>query len=314
MRPTVPFVHGLNSAEGDLWLEALRAAQPSFDIVLGEQLTPAQAEQAQVAIVANTDPAELARLPQLKWIHSLWAGVEKLMTALPHPQVRVTRLVDPCLTNTMTEAVLAWTLYLHRDMPRYAGQQAKRNWQQWPVPLPSERVTGVLGLGELGGASAARLAANGFEVLGWSRSPKKVEGLKTFCGDEGLGHVLGRADIIVLLLPLTPHTMGLIDQQRLDTMKAGSSIINFARGAIIETDALFAALNSGRLNHAVLDVFTQEPLPADSELWAHPNITVLPHISAPTNKTSASKQVVETISRWFADGTAPSFVDALQGY
>lgn len=314
MRPIVPFVHGLNSVEGDQWLTALLAAQPEFDIVQSKQVTPAQASQVQVAIVANPDPAHLAKLPNLKWVHSLWAGVEKLMSALPDPNVRVARLIDNCLTDTMSEAVLAWTLYLHRDMPLYAAQQAKGIWHQWPVRTPSERTIGVLGLGELGSAAATRLAANGFEVLGWSRSPKQIDGLTTFCGDDGLRHVLRNADIIVLLLPLTPDTRGLIGSQALSLMKKGSSLINFARGTIVETEALNAALDSGLLNHAVLDVFTVEPLPADNQLWTNPRVTILPHISAPTNKSSASAHVVGSITRWFAGGSAPIFVDVAQGY
>ena len=314
MKPIVPFVHGLISAEGDLWLAALRAVQPAFEIIAGEHLTPAQTREAQVAIVANPDPSHLARLPNLKWIHSLWAGVEKLMTALPNPQVRVARLVDPCLSDTMTEAVLAWTLYLHRDMQRYAAQQGKSIWQQWPVCRAAERVVGVLGLGELGAAAATRLATNGFEVLGWSRSPKQLDGLKSYHGEAGLQHVLGHSDIVILLLPLTRQTSGIIDHQRLNEMKAGASIINFARGAIIETDALVAALDSSIVDHAVLDVFTLEPLPADSALWGHPKITILPHISAPTNKQSASVQVVDAVNRWFANRSVPAFVDTAQGY
>ncbi len=314
MKPIVPFAHGFTGAERDVWLSALQAPQPAFEIVPAELLTPAQARSAQVAIVANPDPAVLSQLPNLLWVQSLWAGVERLMIALPNPKVRIARLIDACLTETMAEAVLAWTLYLHRDMPRYAAQQAEGIWLQWPVPAAKERVVAVLGLGELGGAAASRLAANGFTVLGWSRSPKTLAGIRTFSGENGLSQVLLHADIVIVLLPLTPQTLGLISHDRLREMKAGSSLINFARGAVVDNDALIAALNTGALDHAVLDVFATEPLPPNSGLWTHPSITVLPHISAPTGKRSASKYVIETITKWFEDGTTPTFVTAEKGY
>jgi glyoxylate/hydroxypyruvate reductase len=314
MKPLVPFIHGLNDHEEHIWLEALRAASPELEIVAGRELTAEQSSRAQVAIVANPDPVHLAGLPNLVWIHSLWAGVERLMPAIAGTHLKVARLVDPILAETMAEAVLAWSLFLHRDMPRYASQQRDKVWQQWPVSRPRERVIGVLGLGHLGAASATILARHGFEVLGWSRSPKTIEGVTTCSGDDGLSALLQQADVVVALLPVTPQTTGLLSAQRLGQMKAGASLINFARGAILDHKALVDCLDSGDLSHAVLDVFLQEPLSADSPLWTHPKITILPHISAPTNKHSAADQVTSTILAWHRDGILPTFVEAGLGY
>jgi glyoxylate/hydroxypyruvate reductase len=314
MRPVVPFIHGLNQQEEAIWLEALRAAGPELEIVAGSVLTAVQARTVQVAIVANPDPTKLADLPNLKWVHSVWAGVEKLMPLLHGSPLKVARHVDDVLTQTMSEAVLAWTLYLHRDMPRYREQQSAQLWQQWPVQRPSACTIGVLGLGQLGGASASRLAQNGFKVLGWSRSPKNLEGVTTYCGDEGLDAMLEASDIVIALLPVTPDTIGLLDARRLGQMKAGASLINFARGAILDHEALVVALDRGALSHAVLDVFLTEPLPQENPLWTHPKITILPHISAPTNKESAAKQVTASIVAWFEDGTEPTFVEVGRGY
>jgi glyoxylate/hydroxypyruvate reductase len=314
MKPLVPLIHGLNDQEEAIWLTALRDAAPELEIVAGHALTPEQSTRAQVALVANPDPVHLANLPNLVWIHSLWAGVERLMPAISGTHLKVARLVDPVLTETMAEAVLSWSLYLHRDMPRYATQQRDKLWQQWPAPRPHERTIGVLGLGQLGAASARILARHGFEVLGWSRSPKCLDGVTTFHGQDGLTSLLQKADIVVALLPVTPETTGLLSAKRLGQMKQGASLINFARGAILDHEALVACLDIGGLNHAVLDVFLQEPLSADSPLWAHPKITILPHISAPTNKKSAAQQVTGRILAWHTIGTLPAFVEEQLGY
>jgi glyoxylate/hydroxypyruvate reductase len=314
MKPLVPFIHGLNHQEEATWLTVLRAAAPELEIIVGHALTPDQSARAQVAIVANPDPAHLANLPNLVWIYSLWAGVERLMPAIAGTHLKVARLVDPVLTQTMAEAVLAWSLYLHRDMPRYAAQQRNKIWQQWPVPRPHERTIGVLGLGQLGAASATILACHGFEVLGWSRSPKTIDGVTSFHSEDGLTTLLQKSDIVIALLPATPQTTRLLSRERLGQMKQGASLINFARGAILDQEALLAGLDAGALNHAVLDVFLQEPLSGDSPLWTHPKITILPHISAPTNKQSAALQVTERIAAWHRDGTVPTFVEAGLGY
>jgi glyoxylate/hydroxypyruvate reductase len=314
MSVIVPFVHGLNASEEAKWIEALQAAATDITVQPLRDLTPDQAQVVQVAIVANPDPAELATLPQLKWVHSLWAGVEKLMPALAQTNINVARLTDTRLTQAMSEAVLAWALYLHRDMPRYRAQQDQKQWQQWPVMIPEDRTIAVLGLGELGAAAAIRLRDNDFKVLGWSRTHKAIEGIETFSGEDGLTTVLRRADIVVVLLPLTPQTQGLLDRHKLAAMKKGASLINFARAAILDEEALLNGLASRHLDHAVLDVFSQEPLPQTSPLWMNPNITILPHISAPTNKSSASVQVVGTIEAWLESGQAPQFVERLRGY
>lgn len=314
MRPIVPFVHRLSESQELSWLAALREAGPSLDIIASRTLTWQQADAAQVAIVANPDPDALAPLPNLKWVHSLWAGVETLMPALAGSGLGVARLVDDVLGETMAEAVLTWCLYLHRDMPRYRAQQDHKTWQQWPVTRARDRTIGVLGLGQLGGAAAMRLAANEFNVLGWSRSPKALKDVTTFHGEDGLIQLLGQADIVVALLPVTPETTGLLNAHRLSGMAQGAALINFARGAILDHAALLTCLDAGTLSHAVLDVFTVEPLPQDSPFWTHPNITILPHISAPTNKASAAAQVTKSITAWFHDGTMPSLVEDVRGY
>lgn len=313
-RHAVPFVHGLSGSDEADWLKVLNAADPNLVVVPQHALSKDQRTRAQVAIVANPNPADLRSLPNLKWVHSLWAGVEKLVPALDGSGIQIARLIDVRMAQTMSEAVLTWSLYLHRDMPRYAAQQAKKHWQQWPVCRPENRTIGVLGLGELGTASATRLVQNGFHVLGWSRSPKQIEGPATFSGNEGLFDVLRAADILVILLPLTQQTTGLLGAAALGAMKRGARLINFARAAILDEAILVEKLKIGALDHAVLDVFHREPLPENDPLWTNPAVTLLPHISAPTDKQSAAVQVMQAIKSYHQQNITPKFVDFGRGY
>jgi len=296
------------------WLKALQAAMPGERVVLLESLNAQERAECEIAIVANPDPADLRTLPNLQWVHSVWAGVERLVEDLQGSPVQIARLVDPQLADTMAEAVLAWTLYLHRDMPRYARQQAAGEWFAHDYLPPQGKTVALLGLGELGLASAARLRAAGFNVCGWSRSPKAVQGVQCFAGDAELPALLAGADILVCLLPLTPETEGMLGAPALGQLRPGASLINFARGAIIDDEALRAALDAGHLNHAVLDVFRQEPLPAAQWQWRHPQVTVLPHISAPTNRGTASAIVAGNIERFRQSGAMPVVVDKKRRY
>ena len=171
MRPVVPFVSSASPDERQSWREALpKALDGIADVKPFEDLTEDQRSEARVAIVANPDPANVAALPNLVWVQSLWAGVERLMGELPANGPKIVRLTDPQMAETMSEAVLAWTLYLHRGMPRYIAQQRQKIWQDHALERPQERTVGVLGLGKLGAAAALRMKANGFNVLGWSRT------------------------------------------------------------------------------------------------------------------------------------------------
>ncbi|HEX8046987.1 2-hydroxyacid dehydrogenase [Rhizobium sp.] len=297
-----------------LWLEALSLRMPEEKIVSFRHLNEEDRATVDIAIVANPDPMDLARLPGLTWIHSLWAGVERLVSEIGDSTLPVVRLVDPQLSRTMAEAVLAWTYYLFRDMPAYARFQRERSWQQLPYRRPEQITVGLLGLGALGEAAAHRLTDAGFKVIGWSRSAKDIEGVETHSGDDGLNAVLRRSDILVCLLPLTSETRGLLNAERLALLPANASLINFARGPIVVSEELLQALDAGRLNHAVLDVFDVEPLPSDAPFWDHPRITVLPHISAPTDRETAAALVADNIRTFRRTASLPSIVDFARGY
>lgn len=315
MSIVVPLISRDLSSGIDDWQSALQAAMPDYTILPLAELNEDQREAAKVALVADPDPAELQRLPNLIWVQSLWAGVEGLVHDLPPSfELQIVKLADPQMARTMAEAVLAWTLYLHRDMPRYRQQQDARIWRPQRLPLPSERRICVLGLGHLGCAAARLLADHGFDVCGWSRSGRAVAGIDVFSGTEGLNTAIATAQIVVVLVPLTSQTRGMIGAETLRHMRSGASLINFARGPIIDDQALLSALNSGQVGHAVLDVFDTEPLPETSPYWTHPSVTVLPHISAPTHRGTASRIVADNLRRFFTEGVVPTPIDRRRGY
>ncbi|KAA3498636.1 glyoxylate/hydroxypyruvate reductase A [Rhizobium rhizogenes] len=314
MPSPIAFVSRMNAEAEAVWKHTLRAAMPEEEILAFSELTDEQKRAVDFAIVANPDPADIAALPGLTWIHSLWAGVERLVLELGDKAPPIVRLKDPELSRVMAEAVLAWTYYLQRDMPAYRDNQQKALWQEFDYRHPREMTIGLLGLGALGTAAAERLLHAGFNVAGWSRSAKAIEGVETLTGDSGLQTLLEKSDILVCLVPLTDATRGLLDARRVASMKNSAAIINFARGAVIIADDLVAALDSGQLSHAVLDVFEQEPLAATSPFWRHPKVTVLPHISAPTSRESSARIVAGNVDTWRKTGALPETVDMARGY
>jgi glyoxylate/hydroxypyruvate reductase A len=314
-REPIALIGQLGQAEQEAWLRALRLAMPDERIELAATLE-GRAEQAAVrlAIVANPDPAVVQRFANLQWVHSVWAGVEKLVGTPAFDQLPVVRLVDPELARTMAEAVLAWTLYLHRDMPAYRAAQRQAQWRPRPYRSPASCPIGLLGLGELGRRAASVLTAAGFPVLGWSRTPRSVPGVQCHHGVDGLRTVVNTSQILVLLLPATPQTRGLVNRQLLAQLPIGAGLINFGRGSLVVAEDLIASLDADHLGHAVLDVFETEPLPADSPLWLHDRITVLPHISATTTTATASAIVARHIAHWRRTGELPPTVDRARGY
>ena len=310
---TILLATDFDRAETGAWLDLLREALPDETIVASRaRLNDAGVD---VALVANPPAGALLGLPRLRLIHSLWAGVERLLADASVPAgVPVVRMVDPAMSEAMAETALWAVLSLHRGFFDYAERQRAARWLQHGQRRADEVTVAVLGLGRMGRATAARLAANGYPVVGWSRSPSVVDRVETLAGDATLPAVLKRAEIVVNLLPLTPATRGLFDAHRIAGMKRGASLVNFARGAHVVDADLIAALDAGQLRRAVLDVFHTEPLPPDHPYWRHPRVTVLPHAAALTDPRSAARIVAANVESFRAGRMPGPLVDRSRGY
>ena len=277
------------------WRQALAAAMPEAQWV-------DDGADAVAAVVANPQPGALAGAGRLRLIQSLWAGVDRLLAdaTLP-PDVPIARMVDPAMTAAMAETVLWATLSLHRGFFDYARAQRAGVWQPLAQRRADEVGVLVLGQGEMGRAAAARLATLGYRVGGWRRGVP-------------LPPLLAQHEIVVNLLPLTPQTRGLLDTHCFAAMPPGAALVNLGRGAHLVDADLLAALDSGRLRHAVLDVFRHEPLPPDHRFWQHPRVTLLPHVAALTDARSAAAVVAANL-RALRDGTPLQHrVDRARGY
>ena len=265
-------------------------------------------------VVGRPDPCTIAAVPGLEVVLSLNAGVEHLLALDEVPAgVPIVRLVDEGLTRGMTEWVLAQVLSWHRNLDFYHEQQADARWTPQSEKLAYERTVTVLGAGALGGATARVLADLGFRTRVWSRSAREVAGCAAF-GAAGLGDAIDGADILVNLLPLTPETRDIINDTLLGRMAAGGLLVNGARGAHVVESDLIAALDSGQLSRAALDVFRTEPLPAGDPLWHHPGVRVSPHVAAPTHAAHAVAEMAANIRRHQAGEALQNVVDPDAGY
>ena len=292
--------------KAEFWLPLLRQALPDDRFFVSVE------EAIDVALVATPPAGTLEKLGGVKLVQSLWMGVEKLLADPAYPRgAPLARLIDPGMVAAMSETVLAHLLDWHHHHYRYRAQQARSEWRRFKQYLASDRTIGILGLGELGADAARKLVALGFRVAGWSRRPKTIEGVRSFTALEAM---LPLCNALVCLLPLTAGTRGVVNGRNLALLQRHSCVINVARGGHVVTEDLLAALDSGHLGHAYLDVFDSEPLPASSPLWRHPGVTVTPHSAALTEPRTAIAKIVENVERVRRGETPLNLVDFAAGY
>lgn len=281
-----------------------------IDASLGMDMPPAEVDY--IVYAPNSDLQDFKPYTRAKAVLNLWAGVEAI-TGNKTLTLPLARMVDPGLTRGMVEWVSGHVMRYHLGMD-VDIQRKDAIWEPRLPPLAPERHVTVLGLGALGTAVTQQLLGLGFQVSGWSRSPKDVAGVTCHHGPDGLRTVLSEAEIVVLLLPDTPATENTLNAETLALLPKGAFIINPGRGPLIDDDALLAALDSGQIAHATLDVFRVEPLPAEHPYWAHPHVTVTPHIAAETRASTASEVIVENIKRGEAGKQFINLVDRDLGY
>lgn len=271
-------------------------------------------EDVDYVIYAPSGPVnDFTPFTNLKAVLSLWAGVEKI-EGNATIKVPLCRMVDEGLSEGMAEWVTGHILRHHLGMDAHILGQGGVWRNDIVPPLARDRVVGFLGLGELGLACAKAAAALNFDVKGWSRNLKTLDGVETSAGAAGLVEMLETTDILVLLLPDTAGTRDIMNAETLALLPKGACIINPGRGTLIDDDALLSALNSGHLAHATLDVFRVEPLPSDDPYWAHPKVTVTPHIASETRPVTASRTIAENIRRGEAGEPFLYTVDRSAGY
>ena len=290
----------------------LRAAFASRDLDVDLACDHAPETVDYIVYAPASGLTDFSPFSALKAVLNMWAGVEDVVEN-PSLKVPLARMVDPGLTEGMVEWVTGHVLRYHLGIDRVLAAQDGARDRHIP-PLARERAVGVLGLGQLGTAVSQALAALNFDVAGWARREKQIDGIACHHGASGLEPLLARSEIVVLLLPLTQETENTLNARTLALLPNGACILNPGRGALIDDAALLASLAAGQIAHATLDVFREEPLPPDHPYWAHPNVTVTPHIAADTRPATAAYVIAENIRRNEAGETLLHVVNRTAGY
>lgn len=295
------------------WLDRFHAELPDLEVRVWPEIgDPASIE---IAAVTQLPKGTLASFPNLRLIVSLLAGQEGLLSdPLLPPDVPIVRSSNAVGDPMMTETAMLHVLRHHRHLPDYLLSQQRREWKPQPRLRAEERAVGVMGLGGIGLAAAQALASHGFRVAGWVRRPRRVEGIEVFAGNDALAPFLGRSEIVVNLLALTRETENILCRRTFALMPRGAALINLARGQHVVDEDLIEALDQGRLSAATLDVFRREPLPPDSPLWAHPRITIMPHVARRIDAASVVPRVCENIRRLWQGQEPLYLVDRAAGY
>ena len=282
----------------------------SLDYELGTNITPSEVDY--IIYAPSSYLQDFSPYTKLKAVLNLWAGVEGV-TNNKTLKVPLARMVDSGLTDGMVEWVTGHTLRHHLGIDKHIhGQDGI--WRSYVPPLAKDRVITILGLGTLGTACGIALKRLGFNVRGWSRREKRVDGILCFYGDEQIDSSLMDADIVVLLLPDTPLTQNILNQHTLNLLKRGAFVLNPGRGPLIDDDALLVALDSGQIEHATLDVFRIEPLPKNHPYWSSNKVTVIPHKASETRPKTASQVIAMNIERAENGQELLYLVDRENGY
>jgi glyoxylate/hydroxypyruvate reductase A len=294
------------------WRKALQAELPDLTFYIAPDVDDHAAVRH--ALVWKPPAGFFAAFPNLALVVNLGAGVDSLVARDDLPDVPISRLSDDGMVSLMTSYVLFAVIRYARDIPAFERAQRRREWHYiHPRALSSIKV-GVLGLGELGAAAAAALAQTGFDVTGWARTEKQIPGVRCVAGRSMLDSVIGQSETLVILLPLTPDTRGLIGARELALMRPGAKLINAARGAIVDEPALIAALRSGQVGEATLDAFVVEPLPPEHPLWTMENVLITPHLASITIPDGAAHDVAESIRRVRSGQPPLHAVNRARGY
>jgi glyoxylate/hydroxypyruvate reductase len=301
----------------DVWMAAMKKVAPDLDVRAWPNL--GNVEDIEYAAAWLPPPKVLTGLPNLKLICSLGAGVDAILGDPTLPaNIPIVRVNDPDLTTRMSEYIVLHVLWHHRQQRRIDENQKLKIWDSFPTHSASAITVGIMGLGVLGQDAARKLKVLGFNVVGWSRSPKRVEGIECFA-EAQLNDFLARTDVLVSLLPATPQTDGIINRALIQKLSRNGPfgapiLVNAGRGRQQVEEDIITCLNNGELFAATLDVFRKEPLPEDSPLWSHPKVTVTPHAAADSDPETICRYVFAQVKAYQNKEQLKNIVDRERGY
>jgi glyoxylate/hydroxypyruvate reductase len=296
----------------EVWRREFAAAMPELKV----RCWPDVGDPSEIEVAAFGVPPRgaLGTLKNLRLIVSLTAGTDALLRDPDLPDAPIVRAGNPDGDVMMNETTLLHVLRHHRNMPDYLSAQQRREWIKLPIKPARERTVGVMGLGAIGMGCAQMAASVGFQVAGWVRQPRPNGDIAIFSGRDQLDAFLARSEILVNLLPLTPETRGIIGAETLKALPKSAAIINLGRGEHVVESELIAALDSGHIAAATLDVYPIEPLPTDSPLWLHPKITVMPHVARKLDPSDLAPRICSILRDFRAGRPLSQLVDRRRGY
>ncbi len=301
-----------------MWIAALQEAMPEEDVVVASDLSDqASLDAVDIALVRGIDPGDLGRFGGLRFIHCLWAGVDRLLTDPSVPTgIPLARTVDPAMADQMAATSLAHVLDICLHHHDYRTNQARAAWEPRHAKPMATKTVAILGFGSLGRRCAEYIAATGATVIGVRSTRTTAADHQPWTTTANVADAVAIADVVVNLLPLTDETTGVLNAALFARFRPGAALVNLGRGDHVVESDLLAALDEGQLRRAVLDVFGQEPLPEEHPLWRHPQVTITPHVAAETDPTTAAAVIAANIGAFRAGQTdrITGLVDRTRGY
>lgn len=305
-------VYKSESVRGQRWQEMFARELPNIDFYLW----PETGDPAAVHYLISWEPPENygTLFPNLKAVFSVGAGVDQFDLSQVPPSVKLVRMLDPDITLAVVEYICFATLALHRDMPDYIRQQSEGIWKKQPLIPARERRVAVMGLGNLGQAALKQLSNFGFDLHGWSRSPHEIDGVTCHAGWKALPDFLAQADILICMLPLTEETKHILSKKNFHYLPDGACLINVGRGDHLCEQDLVAALDSGKISTAVIDVLSAEPPVSEHPFWGHAKVWLTPHVAAVTSVENGYRLFSDNVLRDMAGEPMQGEVNLDNGY